>query len=156
MKKPNQKYDYRLNSDLKEIDWQCILVLFRKINWRQRLEHEVADAFRKSSHTLFIFDNEVIIAFGRVIGDGRFHAVLADIVVDPAYRKQGLGKYIVDFLNAQLIDYHFVTLTAAPGAGRFYKSLGWKKQTTAYIWPQGPKQLRQHCAADGNVEPNSK
>ena len=122
--------------------------LFQKINWKHRLAAEIESAFKLSTHTLFVYHEEVIIAFGRVVGDGRYYAMLADVVVDPDYQGQGLGKYIVTTLNNQLNNYHFVNLSAAPGADSFYKSMGWKKQTTAFIWPQGPKQLRQHCAED--------
>ena len=138
-------YNYQVNPDLTSIDWQRVLQLFQEINWKHRLAEEIEKAFRMSTSTLFIYEGEKIIAFGRVIGDGRYYAMLADVVVDPAYQGRGLGKYLVTALNSQLENYHFVNLSAAPGADRFYKSIGWKKQTTAYIWPQGPKQLRQHC-----------
>ena len=113
-----------------------------------RKAEEIAAAFKNITTTIFIYNNNKIIAFGRVVGDGRYYAQLADIVVDPDYQGQGLGKYLVTTLNNQLVDYHFVNLSAAPGADQFYKSMGWKKQTTSFIWPQGPKQLRQHCEED--------
>lgn len=141
-------YEYHINPDLTGINWQRVLELFQKINWKHRLAEEIEKAFGMSTTTLFIYHGDVIIAFGRVVGDGRYYAMLADIVVDPDYQGQGLGKYLVSALNAQLNNYHFVNLSAAPGADRFYKNLGWKKQTTAFIWPQGPKQLRQHCKKD--------
>jgi len=141
-------YDYRLNPDLDSIDWQHVLELFQKVNWKHRLAGEIEKAFKMSTTTIFIYEQQRIIAFGRVIGDGRYYAMLADVVVDPGYQGNGLGRYLVTALNNQLENYHFVNLSAAPGADRFYKSLGWKKQTTAYIWPQGPKQLRQHCEKD--------
>jgi len=144
----NPNYTYIINPDLSTIDWEYVISLFYKIEWRHRIAEEIAAAFKNSTITIFVFDKEKIIAFGRVIGDGRYYAILADIVVDPAYQKQGLGKYLVTTLNNQLDNYHFVTLTAAPGKDNFYKSIGWKKQTTAFIWPQGPKQLRQHCEAE--------
>ncbi|MCX2432562.1 GNAT family N-acetyltransferase [Pedobacter sp. GR22-10] len=144
----NQRYPTQINPDLTRIDWTHVLHLFQKINWKHRLAAEIESAFKLSTHTLFVYHEEVIIAFGRVVGDGRYYAMLADVVVDPDYQGQGLGKYIVTTLNNQLDNYHFVNLSAAPGADSFYKSMGWKKQTTAFIWPQGPKQLRQHCAED--------
>jgi len=144
----NHTYHHQINPDLSNVDWQHILHLFQKINWKHRIAEEIETAFRLSTTTIFIYDEEVIIAFGRVIGDGRYYAMLADIVVDPDYQGQGLGKYLVKTLNDQLVNYHFVNLSAAPGADDFYKSMGWKKQTTAFIWPQGPKQLRQHCEED--------
>lgn len=144
----NPTYPTQINPDLTRIDWTYVLHLFQKINWKHRLAAEIESAFKLSTHTLFVYHEEVIIAFGRVVGDGRYYAMLADVVVDPDYQGQGLGKYIVTTLNNQLNNYHFVNLSAAPGADSFYKSMGWKKQTTAFIWPQGPKQLRQHCAED--------
>jgi GNAT superfamily N-acetyltransferase len=144
----NPAYTYQINPDLTTIDWQQVLHLFQKVHWKHRVAEEIESAFNLSTTTIFISEENVIIAFGRVIGDGRYYAMLADIVVDPAHQGQGLGKYLVTTLNNQLVNYHFVNLSAAPGADNFYKSMGWKKQTTAFIWPQGPKQLRQHCEKD--------
>jgi GNAT superfamily N-acetyltransferase len=138
------KFIYTFNPDLNTIDWSHICNLFYKVNWRTRIEEEIKLAFSKSSVTLFIYLDDRIIAFGRSIDDGRYYAQLGDIIVDPEFQGNGLGKSLVTMINEKLENYHFVTLTAAPGKGDFYKSLGWKKQTTAFIWPQGPKQLRQH------------
>lgn len=142
------RYTYLLNHDLDLVNWEEVLGLFQKVNWKHRIASEIKKAFILSTTTLFVYDAKQLIAFGRVVGDGRYYAMLADIIVDPDYQGQGLGKYLVTALNDQLKDYHFVNLSAAPGADRFYKSLGWKKQRTAFIWPQGPKQLRQHCEPD--------
>ncbi|WP_165825360.1 GNAT family N-acetyltransferase [Pedobacter yonginense] len=141
----NTTYQYQLNPNLEQIDWSNVRSLFQKVAWKHRIAEEIALAFKNSTTTIFVYDDDRIIAFGRVVGDGRYYAMLADIVVDPEYQGKGLGKYLVTALNDTLVNYHFVNLSAAPGADRFYKSLGWKKQTTSYIWPQGPKQLRQHC-----------
>lgn len=138
------KLVFKFNPDLSTIDWTHMCGLYYKVNWRTRTEVEIEAAFRKSSWTLFVFLDEKVIAFGRTVDDGRYYAQLADIIVDPDFQGHGLGKKVVKLLNEKLIDYHFVTLTAAPGKGDFYKSIGWKLQTTAFIYPQGPKQLRQH------------
>jgi len=142
------QYTYLLNPNLSSINWEEVLRLFQKVNWKQRRSGEIKEAFALSTTSIFIYDDQQLIAFGRVVGDGRYYAMLADVIVDPDYQGQGLGKYLVTELNDQLKDYHFVNLSAAPGADNFYKSLGWKKQKTAFIWPQGPKQLRQHCEQD--------
>ena len=144
----NPEFKVVFNPDLSKIDWDYVISLFYKIEWKHRKAQEIASAFKMSTTTIFVFKEEQIIAFGRVVGDGRYYAMLADIVVDPDFQGQGIGKYLVTNLNNQLVNYHFVNLTAAPGADDFYKSMGWKKQTTSFIWPQGPKQLRQHCEVD--------
>jgi GNAT superfamily N-acetyltransferase len=140
---------FKINPELSEIDWVHVCEIFEKVNWRTRLPEEIEKAFRLSTWTLFVFRDEQLIAFGRTIDDGRYYAMLGDIVVDPDFQGNGLGKKMVNTLNGQLENYHFVTLTAAPGKDKFYKSLGWKKQSTAFIWPQGPKQLRQHTEPEG-------
>lgn len=142
------KFVYVFNPDLGSIDWTRICEMFYKVNWRTRIEEEIKLAFTKSTITLFVFLDGRVIAFGRTIDDGRYYAQLGDIIVDPEFQGKGLGKTLVSKINDQLENYHFVTLTAAPGKGDFYKSMGWKKQSTAFIWPQGPKQLRQHTEAD--------
>jgi GNAT superfamily N-acetyltransferase len=143
------KLVFKFNPDLSEIDWTHMCGLYYKVNWRTRVESELEPAFRKSTWTLFVYLDDRIIGFGRTVDDGRYYAQLADIIVDPEFQGNGLGKKIVQMLNDQLENYHFVTLTAAPGKGDFYKSIGWKVQTTAFIWPQGPKQLRQHTLPEG-------
>ncbi|TDQ06417.1 GNAT family N-acetyltransferase [Pedobacter metabolipauper] len=143
------KLSYEINPDLSRVDWKYVCELFDKVNWRVREEREIEAAFKKSTWSIFIYEGERLIAFGRTVDDGRYYALLADVVVDPDFQGNGLGKYLVKTLNEKLGDnYHFVNLTAAPGKGDFYKSLGWKKQSTSYIWPQGPKQLRQHTEPD--------
>ena len=143
-----QSFIYKVNPDLGELDWDYICELFARVNWRTRSAEELRKAFTTGSWRLFVYQDEQLVGFGRTIDDGRYYAMLGDVIVDPDFQGQGLGKEIVNRLNALLQDYHFVTLTAAPGKGDFYTSLGWKKQTTAYIWPQGPKQLRQHTEGE--------
>jgi GNAT superfamily N-acetyltransferase len=138
------KLVFKFNPDLSEIDWAYMVTMYYKVNWRTRIANELEAAFRKSTWTLFVYFEDQIIAFGRTVDDGRYYAQLADIIVDPDFQGNGLGKKIVTMLNEKLENYHFVTLTAAPGKADFYQSIGWRKQTTAFIWPQGPKQLRQH------------
>lgn len=144
----NPDFKVLINPDLSKINWENVLHLFQEVNWKYRIATEIAAAFKLSTTTIFIYKDETIVAFGRVVGDGRYYAMLADIVVDPAFQGQKLGKFLVTTLNNQLENYHFVNLTAAIGADDFYKSMGWKKQTTSFIWPQGPKQLRQHCETE--------
>lgn len=142
------------NSDLSNVNWNRVCELFYRVNWNKREPGEIEQAFASSSHTIFVFDDDLIIGFGRTVDDGKYYAMLADIVVDPDYQKRGLGRRIVDTLKDKLQGYHFITLTAAPGKSDFYKSIGWRKQSTAYIWPQTPKQVRQHCERIENNEKN--
>ncbi|WP_231460259.1 hypothetical protein [Pedobacter sp. Leaf132] len=46
-----------LNPDLDTINFERILELFQKINWKHRIASEIESAFRKSTSTLFIYHN---------------------------------------------------------------------------------------------------
>ena len=70
---------------------------------------------------------------GRIISDGGWYFVIADIVVLPAHQRKGLG----DFIMATLMDEirarapkgkpgAHVTLSAAPNARNLYAKHGFK------------------------------
>ena len=135
-----------LNPDLNTIDWNQVSQLIDKVGWTDRDPEEMKQAFSKSSFTVFIFENEQIIAMGRSVDDGRYYAILADIIVDPDHQGKQLGDIVVNTLTEQLKDFNFVTLTSSTyKADRFYKRLGFKKQSSAFIWPMSEKQMRQHA-----------
>ena len=135
-----------LNPDLNTLDWNQITRLIDKVGWSDRDPEEMKQAFLKSSYTVFVFENEEIIAMGRTVDDGRYYAILADIIVDPDFQGRQLGDLVVNTLTEQLKDFNFVTLTSSTfKADRFYKRLGWKKQATAFILPLSAKQARLHA-----------
>jgi len=129
---------------IENVDWQSVAALFSEVNWGQRDPAEIQAAFQKSSHVIFIYDDTKLVAFGRTMDDGRYYAMLVDVVVKPAYQQAGLGREVVTYLQQQLVNYNFVTLTAAPGKEDFYLKLGWQRQKTAMIWPVSEKQRQQH------------
>lgn len=134
-----------VNPDLKTIDWKVISEIFQEVNWGIRQPEEIKNAFKKSSVTCFIKDEESIVGFGRTVDDGKYYALLVDVVVRPKYHSQGIGTQIVNVLKDHLVDYSFITLTAAPNKEGFYQKIGWEKQKSAYIFPKDEKQRIEHC-----------
>jgi ribosomal protein S18 acetylase RimI-like enzyme len=68
------------------------------------------------------------VGMGRVISDGISDAYIQDLVVLPKYRRQGLGKKLVDFLINQCLSKGIVWIgvIAEPGSDKLYRSLGFK------------------------------
>ncbi len=138
-----------MNPDFNTIDWKKIDDILAKVGWSERKPEDIRSSFEKSSYSVFLYDDAgEVIGFGRTVDDGKYYAMLADIVVDPDYQGEGMGSFIVDTLKDKLTNYHFITLTAAPGKGDFYKAIGWQQQSTAYIWPLSEKQVRQHVVKE--------
>lgn len=134
-----------LNPDLDHLNWDRIVSLFSLVEWETRKPEEVKKAFETSSFVCIVKEANEIIGFGRTTDDGKYYAMLVDIVVDPKYQKKGIGKQIVNCLREQLKGFRFITLSAAPGKEGFYQKLGWRKQKSAYIYPIDQKQVEEHC-----------
>ncbi|WP_041580495.1 GNAT family N-acetyltransferase [Bacillus sp. 1NLA3E] len=82
-------------------------------------------------HSLFIvslWDHDKLIGFGRIIGDEGITYVVSDIMVDPDYQRNGLGKVIMreidSYLNKNTDEYAYVLLIANKPADRLYSQFG--------------------------------
>jgi len=73
---------------------------------------------------------------GRALGDGVSDAYIQDVVVDPAFRRHGVGSGIVRTLVAELrrrgVDW--IALVGEPGTERFYRSLGFESPAGYVFW----------------------
>jgi N-acetylglutamate synthase-like GNAT family acetyltransferase len=137
--------ELEVNPNLNTINWKKVSELFQLVDWGIRNPNEIENSFRKSSFTCFVKDDNEIIGFGRTVDDGKYYALLVDIVIHPDYQSKGIGKTIVNDLRKRLEGYNFITLTAAPNKEGFYQKLGWIKQKSAYIFPKDDKQINEHC-----------
>lgn len=52
-------------------------------------------ALKNSLFTVSIYDNNKLIGFGRIVGDGGITYVVSDIMVDGDYRRKGLADLIM-------------------------------------------------------------
>ncbi|MED4691889.1 GNAT family N-acetyltransferase [Peribacillus frigoritolerans] len=83
-------------------------------------------------------ENNKLIAFGYVAGNGLEHGYMEDIIVHPDYQKMGIGMELVRELLRESERYglEIVTLTYDPKHKNFYETCGftpclgglWKKQ----------------------------
>lgn len=70
------------------------------------------------------------VAMGRIVGDGGWYFVVADMATLPDHQRRGLGRVILtsllDEVRASAEPGAFVTLTADPPGRRLYESLGFE------------------------------
>lgn len=78
-------------------------------------------------HSLFIatiYDNETLIAFGRIVGDGGITFVVSDIMVDKSYRRKGLAEQIMQaidrYFDAHAHEDSYICLIANRPADQLY------------------------------------
>jgi len=128
------------------IPWAQACELIRLVGWSERSTDSMVRIFTKASHVAFVWYEDELIGFGRTTDDGCYFAMIDDVVVHPRYQRKGIGTRIVADLRDRLLDdgFLFVSLTAGKAQHAFYEKLGWKKQTTAFVWPRDTEQARKH------------
>ena len=73
------------------------------------------------------YEADVLIGFARALSDGKYRALIDDVVVDSGLRKKGVGKLIVSSLMEQLGHIDEVYLNAESKLEEFYKKFGFKR-----------------------------
>jgi N-acetylglutamate synthase-like GNAT family acetyltransferase len=93
-------------------------------------KEQLFEAAANSWFRVGIYDNERLIAFGRMISDGIYQALICDVMVDPTYQNKGLGKQIIQELltKCQESGIESIQLFAAKGKHHFYKKLGFQER----------------------------
>jgi ribosomal protein S18 acetylase RimI-like enzyme len=89
---------------------------------------ELFAAINNSWYTVSAYVQDVLVGFGRVITDGRMHAMIYEVIVDPEFQQQGYGTRIVDMLVIKCLEanIHDIQLFSAPGKQSFYEKLGFE------------------------------
>lgn len=112
-----------------EIDWNLLADILKKVGMAHHAPEIHAKAFQASHTTVFIFDNDKMIGFGRAISDGAYQAAIYDCAVLPEYQGQKIGSLIMEHILKQLEGCN-VLLYAASGKEGFYEKQGFRRMKT--------------------------
>lgn len=85
-----------------------------------RLAVEETDLF------VHAWDGSRLVATARVLTDGAYYATLWDVIVDPDYQGQGIGREVMERAVNPFVGrgFSFIALYAAEGKEGFYEQLG--------------------------------
>jgi ribosomal protein S18 acetylase RimI-like enzyme len=115
--------------DCANIDWKTISEILKSVGMAHYSPERHKKAFEASYCTVFLYDREKMVGFGRAISDGAYQAAIYDCAVIEAYQGYGFGKRIVQELLSNLSECN-VILYASPGKEGFYQKLGFRKMRT--------------------------
>lgn len=108
--------------------------LRKKVGWSV-FPLEEAEAGIRHSYTIFCArDGEKAVGVARLLWDRGYIAFLSDVMVDPAYQGQGIGKRLVQSCLQKIRDdikpgYSVkVSLMAAKGKEKFYERFGFAER----------------------------
>ncbi|EXB75307.1 putative LRR receptor-like serine/threonine-protein kinase [Morus notabilis] len=125
-----------------EVDVYDLQSLCDKVGWPRRPLSKLAAALKNSYmvatlHSVRKFpgsagseqnDQKKLIGMARATSDHAFNATIWDVLVDPSYQGQGLGKALVEKLIRALLqrDIGNITLFADSQVVEFYRNLGFE------------------------------
>ncbi|KAK6943344.1 GNAT domain, partial [Dillenia turbinata] len=122
-----------------EVDVYDLQALCDKVGWPRRPLSKLAAALKNSYMVAALHlvrkptktegsEEKRLIGMARATSDHAFNATIWDVLVDPAYQGQGLGKALIEKLIRALLqrDIGNITLFADSQVVEFYRNLGFE------------------------------
>ncbi|CAH9134738.1 unnamed protein product [Cuscuta epithymum] len=135
---PDGAVEQIIFSSCGDIDLYDLQDLCDKVGWPRRPLNKLATALKNSYivatlHSRIVSTEEVnvqkkLIGMARATSDHVFNATIWDVLVDPSYQGQGLGKTLIEKLIRTLLqrDIGNISLFADSQVVEFYQNLGFQ------------------------------
>lgn len=105
--------------------------LRESVDWLNFSEQQAQKALNRSLYTVVAIENNQTVGMGRLIGDDLYYMIV-DIIVHPAYQKNGVGSQIINMIIKYVNDEtpvggrSSIQLIAEKGKETFYRKMGFK------------------------------
>lgn len=120
-----------------DLDLDQTIALYRSSTLGERRPVDdracMAEMLRRANLVLTAWDGERMVGLARTLTDFCYVAYLADLAVDLAYQRQGIGRALVDRTRAALGPGAMIVLLAAPAAVEYYPHIGFTHHPQAWI-----------------------
>lgn len=115
-------------TETKELSIEDLLPLYRAVGWTNYTDRPdmLAKAYAHSLFTLAAFDGQQLVGLIRSVGDGASCLFIQDLLVLPAYQRQGIGRQLVSQTLEKFKDVYQIQLVTETTDKNlaFYRSLG--------------------------------
>jgi ribosomal protein S18 acetylase RimI-like enzyme len=88
--------------------------------------------FENSNLIVTAWDNSTLVGVSRSITDWAWSCYLADLAVDPNYKKSGIGKKLIDLTKEKVGEQVMILLLSVPTAMEYYPKVGFTKEDRAF------------------------
>lgn len=96
-----------------------------------------AGMLKNATLTVSAWDEGRLVGIARTLTDFSYVAYLADLAVDAAYQRQGIGKRLIEETRRRLGRECMIVLLAAPKANDYYPKLGFEHNPRAWMLKGG-------------------
>lgn len=129
--------DYVFTNDLAP---DAVAHLFSQTAWtKTRTPEQIAWMLKSTPLILAAFDSDRLIGVARVITDDLFRAYIEDVIVDEAFRGQGIGRELMEHLMDRLVHVEEITFNCEEHLIPFYEKFGFERfdMPFMHIWRGG-------------------
>lgn len=118
-------------------EWaKSIVDLHNKTEMKRENIEQVDSAFAASFAVVTAWRGPEIVGCARMISDGKMYSTIFDVVVDPNFHRNGIGRMIMEQLISKA-PHTCIYLTSTFGNEEFYKKFEFKKHKTAFaLYPR--------------------
>lgn len=92
--------DMVVSTDRNRIDPDAVLALLHSTFWAQGMTRDVLARAIANSVSFGLFDQSLLVGFGRVVSDLATYAYWTDVVIAPSHRGRGLGQWLSECMLA--------------------------------------------------------
>ena len=113
--------------------------LYDAVGWGSYDEKVSEKALANTMYSVSVYDDDKIIGYGRIIGDGICFLYIHDVMVIPKYQNKKVGSQIMNKLLEKVNQikrenpYVRVYLGASKGKEKFYERFGFIKREDANL-----------------------
>lgn len=129
------------------VDWEIVSRTLQRVGMAFYEPEMHRKAFENSHTTVFVYDGEQLVGFGRAISDDAYQAAIYDMAVVPEYQGKGIGSTMMEQLLNRLKHCN-VILYAAVGKEPFYEKMGLRRMKTGMALFKNAAKMQENGFTD--------
>lgn len=113
-----------------KIDVAAYNEIRRAVGWKRLDTNQAQNGIDNSLYIIAAYDGNKAVGSARVVGDGGYMYLIADVMVLPSYQNQGIGKHMIEAINKWFENIAsdgkciMINLMATAGNEGFYEKAG--------------------------------
>lgn len=96
-------------------------------------KERIQKMFDNSNLIITAWDNDLLIGVSRSITDWVWSCYLSDLAVRDEYKKEGIGRQLINLTKEKVGEQSMVLLLSVPTAMEYYPKVGFVKQESSFI-----------------------
>jgi len=127
--------EYRVNANLQP---EQLAAVFERSGIRRPVREieRIRKMITHANLTVTAWDGEALVGVARALTDFCWCCYLSDLAVDKSYQRQGIGRTLIERVQAEAGDETSLLLLAAPEAAEYYPKIGFEPVLNGWLLPR--------------------